>query len=277
MHSSSLCRPVMRAFTLVELLVVIAVIAVLISLLMPALSKVRDYSLQLKCAAVMRGITTTCLIYDLDYKALPNGNDTGEPYAINSKDFSTTGATGCHITLRDSYGLAPTAVACPSASLTSNNGTIINYAKNWKADTAGVMTSYFYLAGYGGWPDSSALIHGWDPTHFKAYRAGFYPASSAIKPYKTYFGYRINPSQQFVMFDNIGTATGGSKTNRANHPGLNANKVDGTNVSFLDGHVEWHVIKKGVSWSVFNSGSDCFWTPTFPNPTAPNMTLTFAP
>jgi prepilin-type N-terminal cleavage/methylation domain-containing protein/prepilin-type processing-associated H-X9-DG protein len=265
------------AFTLVELLVVIAIIGVLVSLIMPAFSKVREHSLQLKCSAVIRGISTACLIYDQDYKAFPNGNATGEPYQINSEDFSTTAGSGTHITLRDSYGVAPNATVCPNAPTTTNNGGTINYAASWAANSYAAGTSYYYLCGNGGWADSTATINGWARSNFDAYRAGFYPASSAIKPYKLYIGHRITPSQQFMMLDYNGGSTGGSRPNRANHPGLNATKVEGLNVSFMDGHAEWQVIKKGVSWAVYGAGATSWWTPSFPNPTAPSMTLTFAP
>ena len=45
-----------RAFTLVELLVVVAIIALLIALLLPSLSKARQLAKQTKCQANLRGI-----------------------------------------------------------------------------------------------------------------------------------------------------------------------------------------------------------------------------
>ena len=77
-----------KAFTLVELLVVIGIIALLIAILMPALSRARKQALQVSCGSNQRQIAYAMLSYGNDWEESlptllgePPGNHQGNPPA----------------------------------------------------------------------------------------------------------------------------------------------------------------------------------------------------
>ena len=60
-------RPFAAAFSLVELLVVIGIIGLLIAILLPTLSGARERARQLKCLAVLRGISQAAELHVLNH------------------------------------------------------------------------------------------------------------------------------------------------------------------------------------------------------------------
>lgn len=72
MHSTGNSQ---AGFTLVEVLVVIAIIALLVSMLLPIVTNARGNALRISCGNNLRQVALICQVYSMDHRgALPQGN-----------------------------------------------------------------------------------------------------------------------------------------------------------------------------------------------------------
>jgi len=76
-----MCRPPRKhAFSLVELIVVIGIIALLLALLLPSLIAARNTARTIQCASNLRQMTMALINYSVEFKGAfpPNSNDIGQ-------------------------------------------------------------------------------------------------------------------------------------------------------------------------------------------------------
>jgi prepilin-type N-terminal cleavage/methylation domain-containing protein/prepilin-type processing-associated H-X9-DG protein len=146
-----------RGFTLVELLVVIAIIALLMGILMPALSRVRQLAFRLTCGTNLSGIGKSMLLYANDYQdELPRAGGQnaswGGPVVWNATNRAAVYPLGG----RDNT---------PRATITSCFYLLVKYAevtpKSFvcKSDSG---VSEFSLAGVTATPKPADLTECWD-------------------------------------------------------------------------------------------------------------------
>jgi prepilin-type N-terminal cleavage/methylation domain-containing protein/prepilin-type processing-associated H-X9-DG protein len=103
--------PYHAAFTLVELLVVIGIIAVLIGILLPVLSKAREHSNKTACLANLRSLGQAMRLYAGDFRdRLPNTN----PPGTSDQAAATIQIDYVMVKLREVHAKANGVFHCPS-------------------------------------------------------------------------------------------------------------------------------------------------------------------
>lgn len=108
-----------RAFTLIELLVVLSIIAVLVSLLLPALGKSRRASKAVVCLANLRSIGTSIVLYNKDFQ---------DYYPLSSHTAGSVTKPDAWLQSLEPYGVIRQNRFCPSDAFRSQR--LTSFATN---------------------------------------------------------------------------------------------------------------------------------------------------
>lgn len=128
-----------QAFTLIELLTVIAIIGILAAILIPTMGAVRGKARQAQCASNLRQLHSATLLFAGDNKDRIPANLRADvkqehtwPVALLSYLSIAGAADNPKGILDETIGKRPLSVlACPSSSQNTRDSNLSDYAKNW--------------------------------------------------------------------------------------------------------------------------------------------------
>jgi len=236
------------AFTLVELLVVIAVIAILAGLLLPTLSRAKDSAKNINCESNLRQLQLCWHLYVDDYAGMMVPNNWIAVESGNIQDFMQTSwcagdartdttTSNLQLGLLFAYNTSTAIYHCPAdvSTIVDGNGNPLPQLRNRSYNMSQSVNAY-------GWMTNPLILSpSGFPAAVDAYQPCFQKYSSITNP---------PPAQLFVFIDENevtledpqfgypcpGTGFEGywwdMPSNRHNQ---------GANLSFADGHVEhWH-------------------------------------
>jgi prepilin-type processing-associated H-X9-DG protein len=217
-------RKIRRAFSLVELLVVIGIVVLMVAILLPLVSRARSAGFRVACASNLRQVGVGLTQYAMEWRCLPvraNLLAYMNPHVMQYQNMPDSVAA-----VMEKYTKSRAIFYCPVNSLGRN-------VQTW-------------------WPYTSGTIAG-------TYQYPFWLSSDEwVIPYPDY---RKLTSDRILASDYLG-ATMDNQAHLYvvawNHEKLQDGSPVGMNTLFADGHVQWH--PSNLGWQVYGVGFDgVYW------------------
>jgi prepilin-type N-terminal cleavage/methylation domain-containing protein/prepilin-type processing-associated H-X9-DG protein len=233
-----------RAFTLVELLVVIGIIAILVSILLPSLSRARDAASRTVCASNVRQLSLSMIMYAQENKGkfIDAGNLDGS--------FDWTGNTTRRIELfymhRGARDLIVKQMKLPRKSFYCPSNPERTSDNFWDFDSSSSVVGYFFIAGRNGLRQNKAAAM--NPATFGG-SVGSYqgmeevpngvPVVAAKLGDKPFYKVLVTDCTRSYV-NELASNWGSNHINTGVDPtGYLPRGKGGSNVGYIDGHVEW--------------------------------------
>lgn len=222
-----------RGFTLVELLVVIGIIALLVSILLPALQRAKEQSVRVKCAAHLHNVGASLHIYANDFKGKLPQHASSPVWWLWDIPFGTRDA------LLKSGNKRET-LYCAGSSLLGHDQ---NADALWNYGGGYCVSGYFWMMKR---PNSNLPAFFQPPGQPNRYR---YHDKMTVKDAS-----RMEiASDPVLSVGNSFTNVKGGWSGIHSTPHMRKSKPDGGNVLFLDGHAAWRPFNEmGIRCSAGN-------------------------
>jgi prepilin-type N-terminal cleavage/methylation domain-containing protein len=232
-------------FTLVELLVVLAIIAVLISVLLPALHKARIAAMKVQCSSNLRQCGTYLFMY-------ANDNNACLPPFITGTNYSWSWLSSTNVPQYSAWNAPYQTHINDGPDSYTFYGLISHYLPNYAYHANGQDSpsfACFYCPA--ATPESVSYQYSYDFTcigAFNSWNLGckdpgpppYGPGSVPLKMTMTRFPFDSKP--RIPLACDLSTVKyGGLQADYINHLSNSAqtNYIDGKNQLYIDGHVEW--------------------------------------
>jgi prepilin-type processing-associated H-X9-DG protein/prepilin-type N-terminal cleavage/methylation domain-containing protein len=242
-----------KYFTLIEMLVVIGVIAILMSLLLPALKKSSDIAKRIACVNNQKQIIVATLNY---------AGDSNEyfPYRANMNSGNTSNCDIKHLTygfkgfglyLQHNY-LKGGVFICPGFNFNSSNTGYNEWKTNLLSNN--LNATWLYSPYNGSWTTSNAQANSDDPSHTGGTTLRKFISSTSYTDWGGWAG-TVNASVKGKKGAFIADSYPyfWSSYFPGSIPSFHNNSI---NIGYIDGHVQTHTDWKNKNYAYYNPYND---------------------